>query len=140
MELSERATERQVEFYQHRFNLWRSTEVINASDDPGKPEKSTGSLVLTDVPGMLQTGQSQQAPDGASGMLLDESDNLFTLDKLYMEAGIDVRIGDALFFTVGTEPNTWFTARGNPQVRQRLNYQIVLCSRSLKAPAWVETE
>jgi hypothetical protein len=113
------------------------TEVVNETDDLGKVELPTWAKVLADVPCMLQTGQSQQAPDGSSGLIYDESDNLFTLDALRMEAGIDVRVGDVIFQSAGTEAGSWFTARGNPQVRLRLNYQETLCSRTPIPPAGI---
>ena len=135
MELSARATYRQQQFYVHRIDVWRSTEVINSTDDPGRVEKPAGAKVLSSVPCMWQTGQSQQG--SGEGYLVDEDDNLFTLDRLRTEANIDIRVGDAIYQSAGPDAGSWFIARGNPQVRLILNYQQVLCSRTPKPPAWV---
>jgi hypothetical protein len=78
-------------------------------------------------------GKSQMAPNG--GVLVTESDNLFTLDEFHLEYTIDVQTNDVLRMVTGPEPGNFWTCRGDKQIKsRRANMLKVLCSRSPTAP------
>lgn len=120
---------RQRHLYVDRIDVWRRAEQV----DPvtGKPGDGTWSRVLRDLPCKLDLGQSSQAPAG--GFVFSEGDNMFTLDELHTEAGVDLRVGDAV-----RRGGDWWIVRGDPQAFARLgNKQTLNVSRTPGRPAGI---
>lgn len=118
--------------YPHACTIYRFAESRAAS---GKPNAHTLSTTQTGIACHFQTGQSTSDVHGA---LLDEMDNMFTLDKVRFDYATTVDIGDVLKQTTGPEAGVYWMVKGNQQVRSQFgDYITVFAVRLTNRPIWV---
>lgn len=111
------------------MTIWRGTE--NRAAATGKPGALTWATNATGVKCYLQIGESVK---DAHGFVLDEADNLFTIDQLHCEDTVSVLEKDVVKLTAST-PNSslvgqFWVVRGDQKIRnRRANKQSVRVSR-----------
>lgn len=119
--------------YPHRCTIYRKTESLSATT--GEFEGWTGVTASSDVTCYFQTGESVKAPEG---FVLDEQDNLFTLDIVHFPSGTDVRTGDILKQTTGPDSNELWEVRGDAKNRTQFASKLTIrAARVPVAPSWV---
>jgi hypothetical protein len=70
--------------------------------------------------------------------VLDEEDNMFTLDIVHFASGTDVNVGDVLLQTTGPDAMEYWEVRGD--VKNRTQFAGKLSIRAARlpvAPEWV---
>lgn len=122
-------TSRQERLYTDQVTIYRFTENLTS----GVPGAYTWTAIGTAVYCYLQTGQSVKS--AAGGFVLDEQDNLFSLDIGHFEADEDLQTGDVIYVTAGPETGRYFNVRGDNQIRNRhANKLSIRMSRLDAAP------
>jgi len=114
--------------YPHRVDIWRRDEENQA--DGERDTSTVPTRRATNAACYFQTGESVKGPQG---FIVDESDNLFTLDIVRFPDTADLEAGDVLVQTTGPDAGHFWEVRGDPQ--KRAQFGQFLTVRASRTPA-----
>jgi hypothetical protein len=116
--------------YPHRCTIYRPVDTINGTT--GKIGAKTYTTVATGVLCEFQSGQSNH---GATEWLVDEGDNMYTLDPVSFKLTADVQSGDILRQTTGPEVGGFWRVGGNAQIKEQFGQFLQVPARRLPKAA-----